>query len=134
MATTPNSVVTPQTIGNGIATLTSPTAITVRANIVGTTGLVQLKGTTTNGTKVYEIKYKAKETTVAGQLFIWRYNGTTAFLEREITVTAVTASTTVASDSGSVTFDNLALISTESLWVSSTIDQDFNVFAQCSDL
>jgi len=134
MAVTANSVITPQVVGNGIATLTSPTAITSRANITGTTGLVQLKATTTNGTKCYEIRYKAKETTVAGQLGIWRYNGTTSFLEKELTVNAVTASTTVASDSGATTFDNLALISTESLWVSSTIDQDFNVFAQCSDL
>lgn len=134
MATTPNSAVTPQTVGNGIATLTSPTAITSRANITGTAGLVQLKGTSTNGTKCYEIKYKAKATTTAGQLCIWRYNGTTAFLETEITINAVTASTTVAADSGRVTFDNLALISTESLWVSVTVANDLNVFAQCSDL
>ena len=65
---------------------------------------------------------------------IWRYDGTTAKLEKEITVNAVTASTTVASDSGSVTFDNLALISTESLWVSVTVANDLNVYAQCSDL
>jgi len=134
MAVTANSVITPQVVGNGIATLTSPSAITSRANITGTTGLVQLKGTTTNGTKCYEIRYKGKATTVAAQLFIWRYNGTTSFLEKEITINAVTASTTVASDSGATTFDNLALISTESLWVSVTVANDLNVFAQCSDL
>ena len=134
MALTPNSVVTPQTVGNGSATLTSPTPITSRANIVGTTGLVQLKGVTTNGTKVYEIKYKAKATTVAGMLSIWRYNGTTSMLEDEIPINAVTASTTVASDSGRRLYDNLALLATESLWVSVTVANDLNVFAQCSDL
>lgn len=134
MATTPNSIITPQTVGNGIATLTSPTAITSRANITGTTGLVQLKGTSTNGAKVYEIRYKAKATTVAAMLSLWRYNGTTSFLERELPINAVTASTTVASDSGAVTFDNMALISTESLWVSVTVANDLTVFAQCSDL
>lgn len=134
MATTPNSAVTPQTVGNGIATLTSPTAITSRANITGTTGLVQLKATATNGTKCYEIKYKAKATTTAGQLCIWRYNGTTSFIETEIPIYGITASTTVAAESGRVTFDNLALLSTESLWVSVTVANDMNVFAQCSDL
>lgn len=49
MPTTPNSIVTPQSVGNGIATLTSPTAITSRANITGTTGLVSLKPVTSNG-------------------------------------------------------------------------------------
>ena len=134
MATTPNSAVTPQTVGNGIATLTSPTAITSRANITGTTGLVQLKATATNGTKCYEIKYKAKATTTAGQLCIWRYNGTTSFIETEIPIYGITASTTVAAESGRVTFDNLELLSTESLWVSVTVANDMNVFAQCSDL
>ncbi len=133
MATTPNSIVTPQTVGNGIATLTTPTAITSRANITGTTGLVALKGVTTNGTKCYEINYKSKGTSLAGLLSIWVYDGTTSYLRDEIPIAAVTPSTTAVSTSGRVTYDNLALKSTEALYVSVTVQQDLTVFAACSD-
>lgn len=135
MATTPNSIITPQSVGNGIATLTSPTPITTRTSITGTTGLVQLKGTSANGTKIYEIKYKATATLVAGLLSIWRYNGTTAYLEDEITITNTTApSNTAPSITDKRTYDNLALLPTESLWISVTVANAMNVFAQCSDL
>jgi hypothetical protein len=135
MTTTANSVILPQSVGNGIATLTSATPITSRANITGTTGLVQLKAAAANGSKVYEIKYKAKATMVAGSLSIWRYNGTTAFLEDEIKIENTTAaSTTVPSDSGRRGYENLVLLPTESLWVSQTVANDMNVFAQCADL
>jgi len=132
---TPNSNITPQSIGNGIATLTSATPITSRANITGTTGLVQLKGTTTAGCKVYEIKYKAKATMAAGCLTIWRFNGTTSFVEDEFKISdTATASTTQPTTSDSRRYENLALASTESLWISETVANDMNVFAQCSDL
>lgn len=134
MATTPNSVITPQTVGNGIATLTSPTAITSRANITGTTGLVKLKDVTTNGSKVYEINWKAKATTTAGSLCIWRYDGTTSYLMAELGIVGTAASNTIASESGRMTFDNLALKPTEALYVSVTVANDLTVFAQCSDL
>lgn len=134
MAATPNSVITPQSVGNGIATLTAPAAITSRANIVGTTGLTALKAVTANGTKCYEIRYKAKGSTSAGLLSVWRYNGTTSHLEDEIPINAVTAGTTTASDSGSKTYTNMALLPTEALYVSVTVANDLTVFAQCSDL
>lgn len=134
MSTTPNSVITPQTVGNGVATLTSPTAITSRANITGTTGLTALKPTTTNGSKVYEIRWKAKGTTTAGSLCIWRYDGTTSYLFDEISISGVSASTTTPSETGSKTYDNLALKSTEALYVSVTVQNDLTAFAQCSDL
>lgn len=134
MATTPNSIITPQTVGNGIGTATAPTAVTSRANITGTTGLILLKGTSTNGSKVYEISYKSKGTSIAGILFIWRYDGTTSYLFDEITLTAVTPSTTLASDTGKKTYANLSLKPTEALYFSVSVAQDLNVFAQCSDL
>lgn len=134
MATKPNSVITPQSVGNGIATLTSPTAITSRANITGTTDLVKLKDVTSDGCKVYEIKWKAKATSTAGCLSVWRYNGTTSFLMDELPITGVTASNTSMSETGSKTYDNLALLPTESLYVSVTVANDLNVFAQCSNL
>lgn len=134
MATTPNSIITPQTVGNGVATLTSPTAVTSRANIAGTTGLVQLKAAPTNGAKVYEISYKCKGTSSAAQIFIWKYDGTTSYLFDEIPVAAVTPSATVASDNGKKTYANLTLKTTESLYVSVSVAQDLTVFAAVSDL
>ena len=117
----------------GIATLTSPSAITSRANITGTTGLVQLTPTSTNGKRIDEIRIKAKETTVAGSVCIWLYNGTTSHLIDEILVSAVTASTTVDSWSAKKTYDNLVLPATYQLYVSVTVDQDFNITAHGGD-
>ena len=135
MATTPNSIVTPQAVGNGIATLTSPTAVTSRANIAGTTGLVALKPVTSNGTKVYEINWKSKGASVGGHLFIWRFDGTTSYLFDELPISGgITPSTTTASETGKKIYANLGLKLTEALYCSVTVSQDINVFAQCSDL
>lgn len=134
MTVTANSVITPQTVGNGIATLTSPTAITSRANITGTTGLVALKPVTTNGTKCYEINWKSKGTSSAGQLSIWRYDGTMSYLFDELPIAGITPSTTVASESNKKSYANLGLKSTEALYISVTVAQDLTAFAACSDL
>lgn len=124
-----NEPVFPQTPTTFIATLTSPTAITSRANIAGTTGLVSLTDATTNGFQLDNITVKAKETTVAGTVCIWLYDGTTSYLWKEIDVSAVTASTTVKSFESSTDYENTNLIPTQRLYVSSTIDQDFTIFA-----
>lgn len=134
MAATPNSIITPQTVGNGIATLTSPTAITSRANITGVTGLTKLKDVTSNGSKCYEINYKSKGTSAVGLLCLWVYDGTTSYLRDEIPITGVAPSTTTPSETGRKTYDNLALKPTEALYVSVTVAQDLSVFAACSDL
>lgn len=124
--TTPIFTLTPVV---GIATLTSPTAVTSRANTTGTTNLTLLDTAGTNGTRIDQIYIRAKETTVAGSVFIWVYNGATAFLFDEFLVSAVTASNTAEAFSISRPYDNLVLPSGTSLYVSSTIDQDFNIFA-----
>lgn len=134
MATTPNSIVTPQSIGNGIATLTSPTPITSRANIAGTTGLVSLKPVAANGAKVYEIEWKSKGTSVAGQLWIWRFDGATSYLFDELRISGLTPSNTVASERGRKVYANLGLKSTEALFISVTTAQDLTAFAAVSDL
>lgn len=126
MTATPVFAQTPKTF---IATLTSPTAITSRANITGTTGLVKLTDTTTNGFRLDNITVKAKETTVAGTVCIWIYNGTTSFLWKEIAVSAVTASTTVAAFESSTDYVSTNLEPTQQYYVSSTIDQDFTIYA-----
>jgi hypothetical protein len=117
----------------GIATLTAPTALTSRANITGTTGLVQLTATSTNGTKVDQITVEAKGTTVANTISVWVYNGTTSFLYYEIPVTAITPNTTtIQAFTSTVTFNNLVLPPTYQLYISSqvgTTSADFNIYA-----
>jgi len=116
----------------GIATLTAATAITSRANITGTTGLVQLTATSTNGTKIDAITVTAKGTTVANTIDVWIYNGTTSYLYTEIPVTAITPSTTTTAFTSTVTFANLVLPATYQLYISEqvgTTSADFNVIA-----
>ena len=134
MPGTPNSVILPQQPGNGLATLTSPTAITSRANITGTSGLVQLTPTTTAGKKVYQLSFKGKGSTAAGFVSLWRYNGTTSFLFDELPIVGATPSTTVAAEAFTRTYANLTLGPTEQLFVSVTVTQDLTVFAEAADL
>jgi hypothetical protein len=113
----------------GIATLTTATAVTTRANIVGTTGLVLLTATSTFGTRIDQITIKSKATSVAANVFIWVYNGTSAFLFDELDVVAITASTTADSYTLSKTYNNLVLPPTFQLYVSETVQTDLTVFA-----
>ena len=78
----------------GIASLSGATALTTRTPITGTTGLVQLTATSTNGTRVDAITVKATGNSTAGLLDIWVYNGTTSYLYDEIAYATVTANTT----------------------------------------
>lgn len=128
MAVTPTPVFAQAPVV-GIATLTSPTAITSRANITGTTGLTQLTPTSTNGRKIDSIKVKAKATSVATNVFIWVYDGTTSYLYDEIAVTAITATNTVDSFSLERGYLNLVLPATYQLYISVSISQDLTVFA-----
>lgn len=113
----------------GIATLTTATAITSRANITGVTGLVQLTATSTNGTRVDAITVKGKGTTLASNVFIWIYNGTTSFLFDEFDVTAVTATNTTDSFTLTKSYNNLVLSPTFQLYISETVQTDINVLA-----
>jgi len=113
----------------GIATLTAATAVTTRANIVGTTGLSVLTATSTFGTRIDQITVKSKATSVASNVYIWMYNGTNSHLVDEIAVTAVTAGNTAESFSVSKTYNNLVLPPTFQLYVSETVQTDLTVFA-----
>jgi hypothetical protein len=130
-----NAAVFPQGPATEIATLTSPTAITARTNITGTTGLVQLTALpVTNAKRVDSIVIKSKATSVAGTLCVWVYNGTTSFLYDEIDLTAVTASTTVASFTASKSYlgstqGSIQLPLLHQLYVSVTVANDLTVFA-----
>lgn len=121
-----------QTPKQYIATLTTPTAITSRANITGTTGLVLLVpagSVNVNGFRLDNITIKSKATSVAGFVGLWLYDGTTSYLWKELAVTAITASTTVASFESSTDYTSANLIPTEGIYVSVTVQQDLNVIA-----
>lgn len=114
----------------GIATLTNATAITSRANITGTTGLTQLTAANaTQPTRVDQITVKGKGTTVASNLFVWLFNGTTSFLYDELDVPALTASNTTDSALVSKSYTTLILPPNYQLYVSESVRTDLNVFA-----
>jgi len=126
-----NQPVFAQTPATEIATLTSPTAITSRANITGTTGLVKLTDlpSGSNPKRVDSILVKAKGTSLAGIISVWVYDGTTSFLFDEIDLTAVTPSTTLDSVSAVKYYTGVNLKATQQMYISSTVVQDVNVFA-----
>lgn len=123
------SPIFPLTPTIGIATLTSPTAVTSRANITGTTNLTKLTDTTTNGLRVDRIEITAKGTSSLGVLSVWMYNGTTSFLVDEIAITAVTPSNTAVAFTTYVDYTTMVLPPTYQLYVSVTIAQDLNIVA-----
>ena len=132
-----NAAVFPQGPATEIATLTAPTAITSRANIAGTTGLVALTAApVSNPKRVDAIVIKSKGTSVAGILFVWLYDGTTSVLRDEIAITAATPdSVSTASFSTAKSYVSVALEGSiqlklgQQLFVSTTVTQDLNVFA-----
>lgn len=131
-----NAAVFPQFPATEIATLTTPTAITSRANITGTTGLVQLTAIpVSNPKRVDAIVIKSKGTSLAGQLYVWLYDGTTSYLYDEIDLTAVTPSTTTdsmivaKSYISYATQGSIPLKVTQQLYVSVSVQQDITVFA-----
>lgn len=113
----------------GVATLTSPSAITSRANITGVTGLTSLTPTSTNGKRIDKIDVTSKGTSSAGSLFVWLYDGTTSYLMDEVLIAATTPNTTTAAFTTSVAYSSLVLPPTYRLYVSVTVAQDLTVFA-----
>jgi hypothetical protein len=113
----------------GIASLVSATPLTSYANITGTTGLVQLTATSTEGTRIDNIVVKAQGTTVSSTVSIWLNDGTTSRIFDEIDVPALVASTTVDSFVVSRGYTNLTLPPTFRLFVSQTVATNVNVFA-----
>ena len=114
--------------------LIGSSALTSRTAITGTTGLTLLTAAGTNGTRIDTIVLKGTGTTIAGQLDLWIYDGTTARLFDSFAVTVVTPSTTVDSFRSRTTYTDLVLASTDSLYISSQVaSQLVSVFAQGGD-
>lgn len=125
----------PQTAVIGRANLTSPTPITSRASITGTTGLAQLTATSAEGLRVDQIRVVGKGTTSAGLLSVWLYDGATSTLWDEIAVSAVTPSTTVAAYKSDTYYsiNPLNLPATHQLYVSVTVANDLTVTAHSAE-
>jgi len=126
------------------ASLVSASACTTRAPTAhatlsggGTPNFaVALVPVTSDGMRVDTIQVQAASTsissaTVAQTVLIWRSNGTTGVVIDEIQVTAVTPSTTVPAFSVTRSYSNLALASTDTLWVSTTVATTASSTALC---
>lgn len=120
----------PGSVYLGVADLVGATAVTSRANITGTTGLVKLTDLAANaGLRVDAIRIKCKGTSAAGLITIWLYDGTTSRIYDEIPVSAVTASTTVDSFTVERPYSTLNLTPTQQLYVSETVVNDATIAA-----
>ena len=113
----------------GIASLANATAVTSRLPITGTTGLVKLTDTSTNGARIDAITVKASGNSTAGLLDVWIYNGTTSYLYDEIAYATVTANTTTVSNVATQTYTTLTLPPTYQLYVSQQVTSNCAVFA-----
>jgi hypothetical protein len=135
MATTPNTLIAPQAPVIAIASLVAPAAITSRANIASATGLTALTPTSANGKRVDWLRIKSKGTSLAALLFVWKYDGTNAFLFDELPISAITPGNTVAAFASDVSYAALGMNmqSTFKWYVSVTVSQDLNVFAMGGD-
>jgi hypothetical protein len=131
MATTPNSIITPQGPLLAPVSLAAVTACATRAptSVASAAGanIFQVPATiTSNGCRIDRIYVKGVSSsitaaTVAQTVTVWVSDGTTVWPIDEILVTAVTPSTTVASFQTFNTYTGLLLSSTQSLWVSTSI-------------
>lgn len=130
MATTPNSVITPQGPLLAPLSLAAVTACATRAPVaaasLATNNIFQLVAPQTNGCRIDRISVKGSSSsisaaTVAQSVIIWLFDGTTAWAFDEILVTAVTPSTTVASFQGYNLYQGLVLPPTWSVYASTTI-------------
>lgn len=124
MATTPSFAATPRVDAIAIAT-----ANTARDG-TGTIGTAFTAGA--SGSRIERIRIQATVTTTAGVVRLFLHDGSTYFLLKEILVTAITPSTTVAAFSAEVDSSVLSQLTLlESGWslrASTHNAENFNVF------
>lgn len=130
MANTPNSLISPQNAVLGHANLAAVTACTTRGP-TATAGLAAANivvciPTVTADTKISKVALKGISTSItaptAAQLVgLWDWDGTNAYMVKELTVTALTPSTTVASFESDSLYDDFVLPVGHALYVSTTV-------------
>lgn len=121
----------PQTCYFAAVSLAAQTACTTRAPTatasLAAANIVQLTDTSAEGLRIDSIQVQACSSAIgaatAAQLVqIWMWNGTTAFLIDEITVTAQTPSATAAAFTQTKTYTNPILVpAANKLYVSTTV-------------
>lgn len=124
MATAPSFAATPRT------TVTLLT--TANTNRDGTGSPVACFAAGSSGSRVERINIKATGTTAAGCIVLYIYDGTTARAYREINVTAITASTTVASFEYQLQL-GLSIQSGYSIYASTQVTNNFVVSVEGAD-
>lgn len=130
MANTANNVITPQNAVLGHANLAAVSACTTRGP-TATAGLAAANiivciPTVTTDTKISKVALKAISTSItaptAAQLVgLWDWDGTTAYMVKELTVSLVTPSTTVPSFESDTIYDDFVLPAGHALYVSTTV-------------
>lgn len=123
-----------------IFTLTPKVGVVAIATIntgrdgTGTIGTILSAGT--NGTRISRITIKATVTTTAGMVRLWIHDGAAYFLWREILITAITVSATVAAFESIIELLGeraLILPTGYSLRASTEKAENFNVVAEGGD-
>lgn len=98
--------------------------------VTGTTGLVSLVPSTTEGARLDRVRVQATGNTTAGFVRLWVYSGSgDADLFREIPVTAATPSASVAAFAVDVDFDRETIPAGSSVYASTHNAENFNVLA-----
>lgn len=126
MANVPSYVAIPNL---GCATIATANAL---RDGTGTMATVFTAGA--NGSMVNRLNITARSTTTAGMIRFFIHNGTSAYLWKEVAVSAVTPSATVASFNGSIVVDEpLNLPTGYSVRVSTEKAESFNILIEGGD-
>ena len=142
MSNTPNSNITPQAAVLGYVDLTAATAGTTRAplaiaTVTGATTVyfpVNPVLSATADTKISKIALKGASSsftapTAAQTVLVWISNGTTVTVKKEILVSVVTPSTTVASFELDTLYDDFVVPAGYALYLSTSITTVANTTA-----
>lgn len=119
MSTSGNYAATPRTAGVQIST-----ANTSRD---GTGTITSVMAAAATGTRIDDITIAATGTTTAGFVRLFKHNGTTAFLWKEISVSALTPSGTVSAFTAQLKNQALVLETGWSLRASTNNAETFNI-------
>lgn len=89
-----------------------------------------------SGSAIFRIRCKASATTTAGMIRIFRHNGTSNFLAREVPVTAITPSATVGTWESELIFnvnEMIMLPANHSIRVATHNAESFNIEIEGGD-
>ena len=82
-----------------------------------------------SGSRIDQIDITATGTTTVGVVRLWIYNGSTYYLYQEVLVDAITPSTSIATYSSTLTYNNFMLPSGYSLRATTNNSEGFTVAA-----